>query len=601
VGLANHINDEFLRARVVLLVMLCAFAFLAMKLWRVQVVDTTRYTSRLDRQSMRGVRLPGIRGAIYDRDGECLAANRPSYCIALYAEEMRQPGRVSNTVNEIERVLDRLSGIIGRPRQVDRGQIRSHIKRRRALPLLAWRDIDNVTLARWAESGERFAGVDVQVQPVREYLHGSLAAHVVGYVGRREPDLEEDFHYYLPQMEGREGIEKTLNSRMSGEAGGRLIRVDAAGFRHTEEAQKPPVPGGDVRLALDLDIQRALERVLAGQRGAGVVLDPENGEVLAMASTPAYNPAAIRSPGTYAGLQRDPHKPLFNRAISGVYPPGSTFKPVVGIAALENNRANVATRFFCPGYFEIGGAVFRCWSRRGHGSIALRKALEQSCNVYFYQLGLQCGYERIYHMADALGFGYRTGVALPGEARGLLPNDRWKREVHGDGWRSGDTCNVSIGQGALLVTPLQMAVYTAALANGGLVWRPRLVLRADGSRAGELVNNMRWSAGTLSVIRQGMYDVVQAERGTGKRAALPGVEMAGKTGSAEYGPRSARKKHAWMILYAPFSRPRYAVSIVIEDALSGGITAAPRMRALMASIFGVAVPGAGGTETGAAL
>jgi penicillin-binding protein 2 len=288
-----------------------------------------------------------------------------------------------------------------------------------------------------------------------------------------------------------------------------------------------------------------------------------------------------------------------------VYAPGSTFKPLVAIAALENGRADGATAYGCPGFFQIGNAVFRCWRRSGHGTLQMQGALEQSCNAYFCQLGLQCGYERIYHMAEAVGFGLRTGIELPGEASGLVPNDAWKRATQGDGWRSGDTCNVSIGQGPILATPLQMAVFTAAIANKGTVYRPRLVLgigdqagdgAAHGGGAGEgrpraslrrgvVANRMGWSAETMRVVRQGMYDVVHAETGTGKRARIGGVEMAGKTGSAEYGPDAARKKYAWMIAFAPFATPRYAIAMVIEDGESGGKTTAPRIRYVMQGVF----------------
>ena len=587
-GLAEQLDDEFMRARLVLLGMLAALSFLGVALWRAQVVNTLKYTTSLDRQSMRRVRLPAIRGTIQDRNGVPLAVNRPSYCIAVYAEELRLPGRASRTVDEIERVLDGLAGVIGRPREVTREDIEKHIQIRRPLPLLAWRNIDNRVLARWAESRVSFPGVDVAIEPVREYPRGALAAHVLGYVGRLDPVLDGTFHYYLPEMEGKTGVERTLNERLSGQAGGRLIRVDASGFRYAEEGIRAAVPGEDVRLTIDADIQEVLEKVLEGERGAGVVIDPRNGDILALASSPAFSPESIRSVEAFGALGSDPSKPLYNRAIAGVYPPGSTFKPVVAIAALENRRATGDTEFACPGYYMVGKRRIDCWSRRGHGRIGMRKAIEQSCNSYFCQLGLQCGYVRVYHMAEAIGFGYRTEVELPGEARGLLPGDAWKRKAYnGDGWRDGDTCNVSIGQGALLVTPVQMAVFAAALANGGRVWRPRLVMRRDGSTAGELANEMGWSPATMAVVRGGMHDVVQAENGTGKRARIPGIEMAGKTGSAEYGPPSDRKKHAWMILFAPYREPRYAAALVIEDGVSGGITTAPRMREIMKSIFGV--------------
>ncbi|NQT91777.1 MAG: penicillin-binding protein 2, partial [Lentisphaerae bacterium] len=283
-------------------------------------------------------------------------------------------------------------------------------------------------------------------------------------------------------------------------------------------------------------------------------------------------------------LTSDVGRPLVNRAVAGIYPPGSTFKPMVSIAALVNNRADKSTHFSCPGYFALGRARFNCWRRSGHGVMAMRKAIEQSCNAYFCQLGLQCGYERLYRMADAVGFGRRTGIDLPMEAAGILPSNEWKIRKMNDAWRPGDTCNVSIGQGFLAVTPLQMALFTAAIANGGRIYRPRLV-RGDSPVTGELVADLGWHSDLLEVVRGGMHDVVNVDGGTGKRARLAGVAVAGKTGTAEYGLRAARKKHAWMIAYAPFADPRYVAVIVIEDAISGGFTAAPLMKKMMQGIM----------------
>jgi penicillin-binding protein 2 len=293
----------------------------------------------------------------------------------------------------------------------------------------------------------------------------------------------------------------------------------------------------------------------------------------------------------------DEGQPFFNRAISGNYAPGSIFKPVVAVAALENRRAAPNETFECRGYFELGNTKFHCWRRGGHGRLELRKAIEQSCNSYFCQLGLRCEHERIVHMAGALGFGRATGIPLPGESGGLLPDNEWKRRhYNGDSWRAGDTCNLSIGQGWLLVTPLQMAVFAATLANGGTVYRPRLV-RSPGEEP-VVMNVMGWSAETLAVVRGGMHDVVESESGTGKRARLEGIPMGGKTGTAEYGLRSDRRQYGWMIVFAPFDRPRYAACIVIEDAVSGGITAAPRIRRLMERVFAGERGAAGGRAAG---
>jgi penicillin-binding protein 2 len=573
---------ECFRVRLVMLAMLAALAFLGINLWRIQVLRAPEYRSSLDRQSMRRVRLPGIRGRILDRNGVCLADNHPSYCIAIYTEELRQRGRWTRTIDRVEEVVGELAEILGQPAQVSREDISQHVFRRLPLPFLAWRGLDESALARWAECDKTFPGVDIYVEPVRVYPHALLASHLVGYVGRAEPatGAEEPYHYYLPEMAGREGMERVMDSQLRGQSGGRLIRVDASGFKYDETGEREPVGGDDVHLTLDMRIQSIAENVLSNQPGACVVLDARNGDVLALASAPAFNVASLKSRKTWQRVVNDPRRPLLNRAIGGRYPPGSTFKPLIAIAGLEYGRTTPTTVVSCPGYYQVGNRPIHCWSKRGHGPLVMRKAIEQSCNPFFCDLGMRCEYKRIFHMADSVGFGHRTGIELRGESPGLLPNDEWKRRVMRDGWRPGDTCNVSIGQGALLVTPLQMAVFTAALANGGDVYRPRLV--NHGITHGDLVNRMAWSKETLAVVRGGMHDVIEAPTGTGKRAKVEGVAMAGKTGTAQYGQG---KKHAWMILFAPFESPRYAVAMVLEDAVSGGITTAPRMRKLLHDIL----------------
>ena len=610
---AGQLDRELIRVRIVLLGLLGAFVLLGAALWRIQVLHTSKYRSSLDRQSMRRVRLPGARGALFDRGGVCLANNRPSYSVAIYLEELRSPGRVSNTVTAAERVIDGLSSALKLERNVAREEIAQHMRRRCPLPLLAWQDLDERAMARWAEGSVPFPGADIYVEPVRVYPQGGLASHLIGYVGRLDPDVDEFYHFYLPEMEGRSGLERALNETLAGVAGGRLIRVDALGFKHDEVGERDPIAGEDVVLTIDARIQRCVEEALAGRRGAAAVIDPRNGDILAMASAPAFDPKALRSQTAYSCLTNDPAKPLLNRAVAEHYPPGSTFKPIVALAALESGRAAAGTTFDCPGYFEVGGIVFRCWNRQGHGTLAMHRAIAQSCNAYFCQLGLQCGYDRIHEMAEAFGMGQATGIEMGGEERGLLPDAEWKTRARGEGWRKGDTCNLSIGQGDLLATPLQMAVVAATLGNGGYLYRPRLVrsraqrpagryvyalpngpVDSPGRDPGEgpdtpgsLVRRIRASPESFAVVRGGMHDVVQAEDGTGKRARVPGVPMGGKTGSAEHGPRAARKTYGWMIAFAPFERPRYAIALVIEDAVSGGATAAPRVGYVMAKIFGV--------------
>lgn len=610
---SNDDHDSvIMRLRVLLLLMLTAFLFLGIVLWREQVVNARQYETSLDKQSIRRVRLPAARGRIYDRNGVCMADNSPSYCLELYVEELREAGRISNTVSRIDQVIDEMAAVLGVKRQITERDISLHLSKRRPMSLLAWKDLDQKALARWAESAVSMpgssnfiSGVDIYVEPVRCYPAGRAAAHILGYVGRVKKtgssDGGEDIDYYLPEMQGKRGVERVMNQTLAGEAGGKLLRVNASGFKYDEEKKDrlSAMAGMDVVLTVDMRIQVLLSKLLEGSKGAAVVLDPSNGDILALCSAPDFDPNEFSpsiSQQKYEALTRG-DKPLLNRAIAEVYPPGSIFKPIVAIAAMENKKATAQTSYNCPGYFALGRTRFGCWQKSGHGWLGLRKAVEQSCNSYFCHLGLSAGNESIYHIAYAMGLGRKTNVELgirdvEEEASGLLPDEAWKRRVYKDAWRTGDTCNLSIGQGALNVTPIQMAVVAATIANGGKVYRPRIIMRngaderrGEGRSDGDLVCDMEISAETLSIVRGGMRDVIQADTGTGKRAKIGACEMAGKTGTAQYGARGSGKQHTWMIVFAPVDNPRYALSMIIEDGLSGGQTVAPLVKQLMEGVL----------------
>ncbi|HBA85406.1 MAG TPA: penicillin-binding protein 2 [Verrucomicrobia bacterium] len=591
-------DDEYLRLRVMLIGMMAVFIVLAAAIWKIQVAEGKDYQRDLMKQSVRRVRIPGMRGRIFDRQGVRLADNRPSYCIAVYLEELRQPGRWPKTIAAVEKQLDELSQIIGVPRRLTREDIQMHIGKRLPLPLLAWKDLDDVAMARLAEKTLLTPGVEVSTEAVRVYPQGKAACHVLGYVGRAEIDKNEEdepYHYYLPEMAGKSGVERRFDDLLKGEAGGRLVRVDVAGFRHDDLGVREPKNGNDLRLSIDIRVQKLAEEALSGVRGVAVVVDPQNGDVLAMASSPGYDPNLFIpriSAGDWATLTGDPSKPLINRAAAGAYAPGSIFKPVVAMSALENGKSTAQQAYNCPGHFELGRARFRCWFTPGHGVVNLQQALKHSCNVYFFHLGLQTGADAIYHMSQALGLGQKTGIGLDYEVAGTLPNDAWKRRTQNDGWRDGDTCNLSIGQGFLTVTPLQMAMVTATLANGGTLYRPRLLLETIGANglatqriAPQAANDLHWNPAHIRVVRNGMLDVVQGERGTGRYAAIPNVQVAGKTGTAEYGRKEEGKKLGWMIVFAPFEQPRYAIAMMVEDAVSGGTTVAPLMKKVLSGLF----------------
>lgn len=577
--------------------MFAGLLLLLLALGRMQLELGGQYEVSLERQSIRRVRIPGVRGRIFDRAGVCLADNRPSYGIAVYVEELRQAGQLGKTVQAVHRLLDQVAGIIGQAVPVPDRQIEEHLHSRRALPLVAWRNLGRREMARLAEAGAGLRAVDIVVDAERAYPQAGAAGHLLGYVGKMEYTAgEEPYHYYLPDLTGRAGLERRFDGLLAGRPGGQLVRVDVAGFRHAEISTRPPVPGGDLILALDLSAQRAAERALAGAVGAAVVLDPGNGDVLALASSPGIDPnwfCPVLPRSVWSRLLADPDKPLLNRALGGSYPPGSIFKPVVALAALEQGVIDRGYTVDCRGVFVLGRQNFSCYHGHAHGPVNLRRALEVSCNVYFYQAGLACGVDAIQATAQMLGLGRRTGIATEGETAGLAPGREWKRQARGEGWREGDTCNISIGQGALLVTPLQMAVATAAIANGGFVYRPRLVLGRRLAGAGgyreeppALLRKLHWRPENLALVRNGMLDVVAGEAGTGRHVQLPGVAVAGKTGTAEYGRKEEERKHGWMIAFAPFEQPRYAVAMVLEEiATAGGSEVGPRMRQLLGELF----------------
>ena len=594
----NTTDQEILRSRVLLGLMFLAFAGLSFFMWKVQVAQGRSYEDDISRQSIRRVRIPGMRGRIYDCSQVCLADNIPSYCLALYLEELRCAGPLSNTVNKVMSIIRDISARTGLPVEVTEQDIRTHMRKRLPLPLVVWRGLDDEHMARWAESASDIAGVDLYVETTRVYPAQELAAHTLGYVGRASPQQDEDeepYHYYMPELVGRSGLEKQYDDILHGTSGGRLVRVDVSGYKFGELSNKAPDDGADIQLTLDVRIQQIAERVLKGRRGAIVVMDPHSGAVLALASAPGYNPNDfVPAIGVeqWGALRDDPDKPLFNRAVAGEYAPGSIFKPIVALAALESGAINGETVFDCPGYYELGGIRFRCWYHPGHGDQTVRQALMNSCNVFFFKTALKCGYETVGHMAGALGLGRKTGIDLDSDRGGLLPDEAWKRETLSEGWRDGDTCNMAIGQGYLSVTPLQMSVVVSALANGGTVYEPHLlrgIKRPDRAVyehiRPKVVNEMHWSAESLRLVRGGMRDVVMAPGGTGSKAAVYGVDIAGKTGTAEYGRKGSGKKYAWMMAFAPFDQPRYAVVIIVEEGMSGGMTAAPLMHNLLQGIF----------------
>ena len=595
-------------------VYLLGFVVLGTTIFRLQYEDTGDFKADLEQQNTRRIRVPGLRGRILDRNGAVLAECRPSHCIQCNIEEFQRRGDAQNTVAAIEEAVDRLAEMLNlaRPANLTHDRIDRHVKQASAMPLMLWEDVSDETFARFAERSDEFPGFEETTRPERTYPCGSLAAHVLGYTGRSRPDDADSAHFFEHDMRGREGVEQYYNRFLTGVAGERKVRVDARGFRPTKQreammeddmdADVAPSPGLDLRLTIDKDVQAVLEEQLDGVTGAGVVLDPRDGAVIALASAPTFDPndcVPRLTQEVYATLTNAPAKRLQNRAISESYAPGSTFKPLTAIAALANGWLP-DDEYTCQGVYTLGNLHLHCWDRWGHGPITLRTALEKSCNTFFCNLGTAIGTNAVITVARTFGLGAATGIDLGGETPGVVPDNEWKRAHFNERWYPGDTSQMSIGQGMLLVTPLQMAVVAAALANGGKIFTPYLFARDGDQPPPAPVRAVPYDPEYIKLVREGMRDV--AENGTGRRIltrweeADPdtykrrrfnlNVSCAGKTGTAEIGRGETKRKNTWVIAFAPFENPTVAMAMIVERGESGGSTVAPRVHAVLAHIFG---------------
>ena len=558
-------------------------AVLALRLKEVQVEDAADYSYANARQSVRRVQTDGVRGRIIDRNGVVLADNRKSVSIVCKSAFF-QKRTWEATVANIETALSNVAAAVGSPSPLTRRDIRRHIDQTLAMPLVAWRDVGEKELARFCEHDRELPGFSVLETEERVYPQGRLASHLIGYVGRDRGESEagdEKFNFCLPEMRGRSGLEIYYDSFLRGVSGEKKLLVDARGFAISEWVVAAPRRGPDLNISLDVNIQRLIERELAGEKGACVVIDPVDGDVLAFASQPGYDPNSFvpsLNRELYHRYSTDASKPLLNRASGGAYAPGSTFKPITALAGLAAGFSEHQT-YDCNGVFVLGSMRLRCASRWGHGPLDMREALCESCNPYFCHLATTVGTNHIIRAARSFALGEKTGIDLGVDIAGVVPDAEWKMSVYSERWYPGDLPQMAIGQGMLLVSPLQMARVAGAIATGHLV-RPRINLEVPVSR-----KRLPFSESHLKVVREGMRRVVDG--GTGKKGGSDlAVEVCGKTGTAEIGRGETRRKNTWFIAYAPRVSPRVALAILVEDGKSGGSTAAPKARNILAGIFG---------------
>ena len=555
---------------------------LAIHLKAVQVDNAPDYNYEKSRQSVRRVQTAGPRGRILDRRGRVLADSRRSVSIVCNASAFQKrtwdatEAAISEAISNVARVVGRASPLTGRT-------VRRHVRQSLAMPLVAWRDLDAGELARFCEHERLLNGFSIMETEERTYPNGSLACHLVGYVGRdlaRGEEGDERFSFREFELCGRSGLELYFNGFLRGVPGEKKLLVDARGFTERERVVSEARRGPDLYLTIDADIQRVAEAQLKGLRGACVVMDPRDGSVLAFASAPGYDPnefVPVLSQEVYARCLNDPGKPLLNRASGGLYAPGSTFKPITALAGLGMGYPEDC-QYECNGVYELSGMKLHCARRWGHGPIAVKEALKVSCNTFFCNLGMDVGTNAVMSAARAFGLGEKTGIDYTDDRSGVVPDDAWKRKTYGERWYPGDLAQMSIGQGMLLVSPLQMAVVAGAIGTGYLV-TPHLKYGQPSPR-----RPLPFPKRNLDVVRDGMRMVVAGGSGV-KGGEGVDVEVCGKTGTAEYGTSSNRRKNTWFIAYAPSAAPRAAVALVVEDGESGGGTAAPRVAEVMKRIF----------------
>ncbi len=572
---------------------------LAGRLYYLQVLESERYSTLADENRINLRLLPPPRGRIVDRLGRPLAVNRQDYRVFLIAEQ----------ASDVEATLDALGSLV-EISDAERNRVLKELGRKRKFVPVTVRDgLDWEAVARIEVNAPDLPGISIDEGQSRYYPHGEIGAHLLGYVAAvSEKELTGDPLLEIPDFRiGKAGIEKVHDLELRGTGGSSEVEVNAVGRVIRELGRTEGQPGSDITLTIDLDLQRlALDR-LEGQSGAAVVLDVHTGEVLAMASNPGFDPNAFNrglSNKEWQALIGNPRAPLTNKAVAGTYAPGSTFKMAVALAALEKGVITPDTSFSCFGHLKLGNAKFHCWKKWGHGSMDLREALAQSCDVYFYEVAKRTGIDQITAMSKRLGLGQISGIDLPNERSGLLPDRDWKMAAIGTPWQIGETLIAGIGQGYVLTTPLQLAVMTARIANGGYAVEPRLTravmgLRKQEARSAEAGEALGLVPAHVQVVRDGMSRVVNGARGTARSSAIkePGMAMAGKTGTSQVrritkAEREAgvfknedlpweRRDHALFVGYAPVDAPRYAVAVIVEHGGGGSKVAAPIARDIM--------------------
>ena len=598
-GALDLLKRRLLAASAVILFFL---VIIVLRLWFLQISNGEEYEKRAYGNRVRIRQLAAPRGHILDRNGKEIVTNRPSFNVAMIQEDSHDLGNV----------LKRLAPILEMEVSELWDKIREASDTPRYVPVLLKEDIDWQTLAYLENHNHEFSGIRIEVQPVRVYHYGDLAANIFGYLGsisKKELALADRDIYNGGDIIGKKGLEKLREEDLRGEKGHSYSEVDAKGFEQQLLKSVEPLPGREIRLTLDVDLQQIAESYMsAGEKaGAVVAMEVKTGRLLAAVSAPTIHINDFVggiSTKKWQALLDNPRHPLINKVVQASYPPGSTYKMVTALAGLAKGVITEDTVFYCPGHYRFGKRIYRCWKHSGHGPVNLFKAISESCDVYFYQVGLAVGVDTLAEYANKLGLGIKTGIDMEYEKSGLAPTKKWKQKYRKAKWQNGETLSVAIGQGFNLTTPLQICVMTATLANGGKLYRPQLieqVIDAEGKIiekfSPELVSEVTGLDRYFKSIKLGMEEVVQGKRGTARKVAIDGLRIAGKTGTAQVVKiaqyRHLKEEdipykyrdHAWFTCYAPAEDPEIAVTVLVEHGLHGGSGAGPIARAVLNQYF----------------
>lgn len=577
------------------------FGVLFLRLVYLQMIHGEEYRRLSMTNCVRLKSIKSSRGLIYDRNHNLLVDNRPAFDLTIVLEDAKP----------LKQTLEHLAELSGDSYEDLMATIKKAGRAAFYKPLVLKRDITRDLLAVIEAHQFDLPGIHIDIEPTRNYIHKKTAAHLIGYLG--EINKEELASGKFSNVRsgdsiGRYGVEKSFEADLQGKRGGHQIEVDVNGRVIKILKTVEPVSGKDLVLTMDLSLQQKAESLLGENDGAVVALDPSNGDVLVMASSPSFDQNDFIggiSSKKWQALRDNPGRPMNNKAIQAEYPPASTYKTITALAGLEEKVIDRNSTFFCPGFYKFGNRRYHCWNRYGHGNLNVVDAIAQSCDVFFYQTGEKVGVDALARYAHGSGLGRLTGIRLVHERPGLIPTSAWKRKRFKEPWQAGETLSISIGQGFNLVTPLQMAVFISAVGNNGTLYRPRLVRSVQDAKGQvireiepEITGGLPASKKNLAIVRQGLLDVVHGKRGTARQIRLLGIQIAGKTGTAQVFSRKAGEKfnnkklrrtlqdHAWFVCYAPAQDPKIAIAVIIEHGEHGSSAAAPVAKELIHAYLG---------------